>query len=151
MPGNRLTDGERRQVLDMLNSARFIDTTTAQTFTALLDEGTYLCSVSTMYRILREHAAVRERRRLARHPAKACPELVATGPRQIYTWDITTLPGPVRGVHLDAHLMIDFYSRYIVGAHVQTRESGRLAEELMCEIFEVHGIPHVLHADRVRR
>ncbi len=148
LPANRLTDDERRQVLETLNSERFIDATPAQTFTELLDEGTYLCSVSTMYRILREHSAVCERRRLARHPAKACPELVATGPRQVYTWDITKLPGPVKGVYFDAYVMIDIYSRYIVGAHVQTRESGLLAEELMCEIFAVHGIPHVLHADR---
>lgn len=147
-PANRLTDAERGRVLEALNSARFIDTTPAQMFAVLLDEGEYLCSVSTMYRVLREHSAVRERRRLARHPAKACPELVATGPRQVYTWDITKLPGPVKGVYFDAYVMIDIYSRYIVGAHVQTRESGLLAEELMCEIFAVHGIPHVLHADR---
>ncbi|MCK0093927.1 IS3 family transposase, partial [Rhodococcus sp. F64268] len=86
---------------------------------------------STMYRILRENTQVKDRRRQARHPARACPELVATAPRQVYTWDITKLPGPARGVYYDAYVMIDIYSRYIVGVHVQTRESGILAAEFM--------------------
>ena len=76
------------------------------------------------------------------------PELVATGPGQVYSWDITKLPGPTKGVYYDAYVMIDIYSRYIVGAHVHAHESGVLAEELMTEIFGVHGIPTVVHADR---
>lgn len=147
-PVNKLSDLERRRVLDVLNCERFVDQAPLEIFAQLLDEGTYLCSVSTMYRVLRENAQVVERRRLARHPAKACPELVATAARQVYSWDITKLAGPVKGQYFDAYVMIDIYSRYIVGVHVHTRESGLLARELMEQIFAVHGIPNVVHADR---
>jgi transposase InsO family protein len=91
---------------------------------------------------------VTKRRRLARHPARVVPELVATAPGQVYSWDITKLPGPPRGVYYDTYVMIDIYSRYIVGAHVHSREHGVLAEEMMAEVFGVHGIPTVVHADR---
>jgi len=101
-----------------------------------------------MYRILGENAQVRERRRQARHPTRARPELTATGPGQVYTWDITKLAGPAKGCYYDAYVMIDIYSRYIVGAHVHARESGPLAEEMIKEVFGAHGIPHVVHADR---
>ncbi|WP_435043193.1 IS3 family transposase [Rhodococcus aetherivorans] len=147
-PENKLTEAERRGVLDVLCSARFVDRSPLEVYAQLLDEGIYLCSVSTMYRILRENAQVSERRRQARHPARVCPELVATAPRQVYSWDITKLPGPVKGTYFDAYVMIDIFSRYIVGAHVQTHESGLLAAEMMTEIFAVHGIPNVVHADR---
>ena len=106
-----------------------------QIYAQLLDEGVYLCSVSTMYRVLGEHTLVSERRRLARHPAKVCPELVATAPRQVYSWDITKLAGPGKGSYFDAYVMIDIYPRYIVGAHVHAHESGVLAKELMEQIF----------------
>lgn len=95
-PVNKLSDLERRRVLDVLNCERFIDQAPLEVFAQLLDEGTYLCSVSTMYRVLRENAQVVERRRIARHPAKACPELVATAARQVYSWDITKLAGPAK-------------------------------------------------------
>jgi len=147
-PENRLTNTERRAVLDVLCSDRFVDQSPLEVYAQLLDEGIYLCSVSTMYRILRENTQVKDRRRQARHPARACPELVATAPRQVYTWDITKLPGPIKGTYFDAYVMIDIFSRYIVGAHVQTHESGLLAAEMMTEIFAVHGIPNVVHADR---
>jgi transposase InsO family protein len=147
-PENKLTDTERRAVLEMLCSKRFVDQAPLEIYAQLLDDGTYLCSVSTMYRILRENAQVKERRRQARHPARTCPELVATAPRQVYSWDITKLAGPVKGTYFDAYVMIDIYSRYIVGAHVQTHESGLLAAEMMTEVFAVHGIPNVVHADR---
>ncbi|MEV4130531.1 IS3 family transposase [Nocardia sp. NPDC049707] len=147
-PVNKLTVLERRRILDTLNSDRFVDLAPLQIYAQLLDEGIYLCSVSTMYRVLRENRQVSERRRLARHPAKVCPELVATAPRQVYSWDITKLAGPVKGTYFDAYVMIDIYSRYIVGVHVHTHESGILATELMKEIFGVHGIPQVVHADR---
>ncbi len=101
-----------------------------------------------MYRVLNENKQVKERRRLARHPARAIPELVATGPGQVYTWDITKLAGPVKGKYYDAYVMIDIYSRYIVGAYVHASESGVLAVEMMKEIFGIHGVPHVVHADR---
>jgi len=147
-PVNKLTDLERRRVLDVLNSDRFVDLAPLQIYAQLLDEGLYLCSVSTMYRVLGENTLVAERRRLARHPAKVCPELVATAPQQVYSWDITKLAGPVKGTYFDAYVMIDIYSRYIVGVHVHAHESGVLAKELMEQIFKVHGVPQVLHADR---
>lgn len=147
-PVNKLSEFERRAILEKLGSAGFVDLAPLQVFAQLLDEGTYLCSVSTMYRVLGENKQVKERRRLARHPAKVCPELVATAPRQVYSWDITKLAGPVKGQYFDAYVMIDIYSRYIVGVHVHNHESGVLATELMKEIFGVHGIPQVVHADR---
>jgi putative transposase len=147
-PVNKLTDLERRRVLDVLNSDRFVDLAPLQIYAQLLDEGAYLCSVSTMYRVLRENTLVAERRRLARHPAKVCPELVATAPRQVYSWDITKLAGPVNGNYFDAYVMIDIYSRYIVGVEVHAHESGVLAKELMEQVFKVHGVPQVVHADR---
>ena len=147
-PANRLSDAERAHVLAVLNSDEFVDAPPVQVYARLLSSGTYLCSVATMYRILAEHAQVKERRRLARHPARVRPELVATGPGQVYTWDITKLPGPTKGLYYDAYVMIDIYSRYIVGAHVHAHESGLLAEEMMKHIFGIHGIPQVVHADR---
>lgn len=147
-PANRLSRAERAQVLATLNSDEFVDTTPMQVYATLLDRGVYLCSVTTMYRILAENCQVKERRRQARHPARAVPELVATGPRQVYTWDITKLAGPVKGTYYDAYVMIDIYSRYIVGVHVHSRETGPLAEEMMREVFAIHGIPQVVHADR---
>lgn len=123
---NKLTAAERHHVLTMLNCDRFVDQAPLEIYARLLGEGSYLCSVSTMYRVLRENQQVVERRRQARHPARACPELVATAPRQVYSWDITKLPGPVKGTYFDAYVMVDIYSRYIVGVHVQTHESGLL-------------------------
>jgi transposase InsO family protein len=117
-------------------------------YAVLLARGEYLCSVSTMYRILAANAQVKDRRRLARHPARARPELIATGPGQVFTWDITKLPGPAKAVYYDAYVMIDIYSRYIVGAHVHVTETAVLAEEMMREVFTIHGIPQVVHADR---
>jgi putative transposase len=148
VPANRLTVAEQAQVLAVLNSPQFVDRTPLQVYAVLLERGEYLCSVSTMYRILAANAQVKDRRRLARHPARASPELIATGPGQVFTWDITKLPGPAKGVYYDAYVMIDIYSRYIVGAHVHAHESGVLAKELMEQIFTVHGIPQVVHADR---
>lgn len=148
VPVNKLTAAECARVLDELNSARFVDTTPMQVWATLLDEDTYLCSISTMYRILNANKQVKERRRLARHRKAVCPELVATAPRQVYSWDITKLRGPVKGVYYDAYVMIDIYSRYIVGVHVHARECGVLAKEMMEQIFGTYGVPHVVHADR---
>jgi putative transposase len=147
-PANRLSLVERARVLEVLDSAEFVDQTPLQVYATLLERGQYLCSVSTMYRILAAAGQVKERRRLARHPPRTVPELVATGPGQVYSWDITKLAGPVKGTYFDAYVMIDIYSRYIVGAHVHARESGLLAEEMMKQIFGIHGIPAVVHADR---
>jgi putative transposase len=147
-PANRLSLAERTRVLEVLNCEEFVDQPPLQVYATLLERGQYLCSVATMYRILAEHSQVKERRRLARHPARVVPELVATGPGQVYSWDITKLAGPAKGVYYDAYVMLDIYSRYIVGAHVHAHESGVLAEELMTQIFGIHGIPAVVHADR---
>jgi len=147
-PANKLTEAERAAVLATLGSDEFVDQAPLQVYATLLASGRYLCSVSTMYRVLAEHGQVKERRRLAKHPPRAVPDLVATGPGQVYTWDITKLAGPVKGCYYDAYEMVDIYSRYIVGAHVHAHESGLLAEEMMKEIFGVHGIPTVVHADR---
>lgn len=148
VPANALTASEREHVLRLLDSAQFVDAAPAQVYAALLDQGIYVGSIATMYRILREHRQIRERRRLARHPARTRPELVAGEPRQVFTWDITKLAGPVKGSYFDAYVMIDIYSRYIVGVRVHARESGPLAETMMREVFDVHGVPHVVHADR---
>jgi putative transposase len=148
VPANRLSPAERKRVVTTLDSARFVDQPPLQVYAQLLDEDTYLCSVSSMYRILGEHHQVRERRRLARHPARVRPELVATAPGQVFSWDITKLAGPVKGKYFDAYVMIDIYSRYIVGAVVHAHESGPLAVEMMKEIFGIHGVPQVVHADR---
>ena len=147
-PVNKLTTSERLRILEVLTGTRFVDLAPLQIYAQLLDEGVYLCSVSTMYRVLAENGQVKERRRLARHPAKVCPELVATAPRQVYSWDITKLPGPVKGSYFDAYVMIDIYSRFIVGVHVHAHESGVLAKEMMEQTFTVHGVPQVVHADR---
>lgn len=147
-PVNRLSVAEEATVLAVLIGAEFIDQTPLQIYAILLQRGEYLCSVSTMYRILRANTLVKERRRLARHPTRARPELIATGPGQVFSWDITKLPGPAKGVYFDAYVMIDIYSRYIVACHVHATETAVLAEEMMLEVFTLHGVPQVVHADR---
>jgi transposase InsO family protein len=147
-PANALSGEEKARVLAVLDDPEFVDAAPADVYAALLDRGIYVGSISTMYRILREHAQIVERRRQARHPARTRPELVATAPGQVYSWDITKLAGPVKGCYYDAYVMIDIYSRYIVGVRVYAREDGGLAKDMMREVFGVHGIPHVVHADR---
>jgi putative transposase len=148
VPVNRLSEAEQAVVLAVLTGAEFVDQTPLQIYAILLQRGEYLCSVSTMYRILRANVLVKERRRLARHPARARPELIATGPGQVFSWDITKLPGPAKGVYFDAYVMIDIFSRYIVGCVVHGTETAVLAEEMMTEVFTLHGVPEVVHADR---
>ena len=148
VPANRLDVLERARILAVVNSARFVDLPPIQIYAQLRDEGVYLASISTIYRVLAENKQVKERRRLARHPARAIPELVATGPGQVYTWDITKLPGPIKGKYFDAYVMIDIFSRYIVGVKVHPAESAVLAAEMMRETFGIHGTPQVVHADR---
>lgn len=147
-PVNRLDPAERARILAVLNSDRFVDTTPIEVFATLLDEGVYLASIATFYRILRENKQVQERRRIARHPTRSRPELTATGPGQVLTWDITKLAGPTRGLYYDAYVMIDIYSRYIVGWKVATTESAALAEAFIAEVISIHGAPLVVHADR---
>ena len=147
-PANALSPDERKEMVAVLNSDEFVDTAPAAIYATLLARGQYVGSISTMYRVLAEHGQVAERRRQARHPCRARPELVATGPGQVYSWDITKLKGPTKGVYYDAYVMVDVYSRYIVGIKTHPRESAPLAKEMMREVFGVHGIPHVVHADR---
>jgi putative transposase len=148
VPANRLSDAERTRILAVLNSDRFVDTTVTEAFATLLDEGVYLASISTLYRILRVNNQVVDRRRQARHPTRARPELTATGPGQVLTWDITKLPGPTKGVYYDAYVMIDIWSRYIVGHHVAATESADIAHDFITDVIATHGVPQVVHADR---
>lgn len=147
-----LTRVERERVVATLNSERFCDLAPAQVWARLLDEdGIYLCSISTMYRLLRERDEVRERRRIARHPAHVKPELVATGPNQVWSWDITKLRGPYKWTWYQLYAILDVYSRYAVGWTVTTRESGRLAEQLIDACLTDEHISRgqlTIHADR---
>ncbi|MGP5265047.1 IS3 family transposase [Glutamicibacter arilaitensis] len=147
-PPNKLSHAERAAILSALNSPECVDMAPMQVYAKLLDEGKYLGSLSSFYRVLNENRLVKERRRLAKHKPRAIPELEANAPGQVFSWDITELAGPVKGKYFDCYLMVDIYSRYIVGAHVHATESGQLAVEMMKEIFGVHGIPLVVHADR---
>jgi hypothetical protein len=113
-PPNKLSDAEAAAVLEALRSPRFVDSSPAQVFHVLLDERTYLASVSTYYRLLRSCCEVRERRRQAAHPPRQRPELVATGPNMVWSWDITKLKGPRRGEYYDLYVVIDIFSRYVV-------------------------------------
>ena len=140
-PPNKLSHVERAAILSALNSPEWVDMAPMQVYAKLLDEGQYLGSLSSFYRVLNENRLVKERRRLARHKPRAIPELEANAPGEVYSWDITKLAGPVKGKYFDCYLMVDIYSRYIVGAHVHATESGQLAVEMMKEIFGVHGIP----------
>src|SRR3954452_13475554 len=110
-----LSQMERDTVRALLNSPDFVDKAPATVYHELLDEGVYLASISTMYRILRAHGEVKERRRQATHPARVKPELVATAPNQGYSWDITQLHGPPKWTYLYLYVIIDIYSRYVVG------------------------------------
>jgi putative transposase len=146
-----LAPAERTAILDALHSKRFADLAPDEVWAVLLDEGTYLGSVSTYYRVLREAGESRERRRQATHPAAVKPELVAAGPNQVYSWDITKLHGPAKWAYYHLYVILDIYSRYAVGWMVATRESAILAEKLISETCAKQGITRgqlSLHADR---
>jgi len=148
---NALSPAERAAVLDALNSDRFADLAPPQVFTQLLDEGVYLCSVSTMYRLLRVNAQVRERRQLARHPEYPKPELVATGPRQVFTWDITKVRGPQKGIWFSLLVMIDMFSRYVVGWMLVGSANAEIAKHFIGSVLQREGVEPgqaVVHADR---
>jgi len=147
-PVNRLTAEERAFVFDVLTCERFADKSVAQVWATLLDEGVYLCSQSTMHRILREHGAGGERRRQATHPPRQRPELLATKPGQVWSWDITKLRGPDRGVYYDLYVVLDIYSRMVVAWTCAAREDAQIAKTMLEEAMGVHGIPDAIHADR---
>lgn len=147
-PDNALSTAEREKVLGVLTGVRFADKAVAQTWATLLDEGTYLCSMSTMHRILRAHSLAGERRRQASHPPRKKPELLATRPRQVWSWDITKLRGPTRGLYYDLYVVIDIYSRYVVAWTLAAGEDSEIAKTMLEEAMGVHGIPDAIHADR---
>ena len=135
-----LDPAERQAILDVLHAGRFADIAPAEAWAILLDEGIYLASVSTFYRVLREAGESRERRAQATHPAAVKPELVATGPNQVYSWDITKLHGPAKWTYYQLYVILDIYSRYAVGWMVATCESAALAEKLIAETCAKQGI-----------
>lgn len=151
-PSHRALSGDERQaVLSVLHEDRFVDKAPAQVYARLLDEEKYLCSIRTMYRILEAEGEVRERRDQLRHPQYVKPELVATGPNQIWTWDITKLLGPVKWTYYYLYVILDLFSRYAVGWMLANRESAALAKELIWESCRRQGIGEdqlTLHSDR---
>jgi putative transposase len=150
-PARALPLAERQVVLDHLHAERFRDKAPAEVFATLLDEGIFLCSVSTMYRILDENGEVRERRDQLRHPEYKRPELLATAPNQVWSWDITKLLGPAKWTYFYLYVILDIFSRYVVGWMVADGESAQLAKRLIGDTcdkqFIVPGQLN-LHADR---
>jgi len=150
-PANKLSDAELDALLDLLHSPAFVDLAPAQVWAVLLDAGTYMASISTMYRALRGRGGVGERRRQATHPARVRPELVARGPNQVWSWDISKLKGPSKGVYYDLYVIIDIFSRYVVGWMVAANESAQLAKAFIAATIAAHGITAdvlTIHADR---
>jgi len=149
-PPRALAAGERQGVLDLLHT-RFIDQAPAQVHATLLDEGTYLCSPRTMYRILDDAHEVKERRDQVRRPHYAAPELLATRPNEVWSWDITKLLGPAKWTYFSLYVILDIFSRYVVGWMIAPHESAALAERLIAETCAKQGIVPgqlTLHADR---
>jgi putative transposase len=130
-PTRSLSQAEQQKVLEVLHSERFVGQSPAEVYATLLDEGIYLCSLQTMYRILAEHEEVRERRNQRPHPVYQKPQLLATGPNQLWSWDITKLPGPGKYTYFHLSVILHLFSRYVVGWMVAHRESEILAERLI--------------------
>jgi putative transposase len=150
-PPRALSETERTQVLEVLHSERFQDQSPREVYATLLDEQQYLCSPRTMYRILSDQDEVRERRDQLRHPAYAKPQLVATGANQAWSWDITKLLSAVKWTYYYLYVLLDIFSRYVVGWMIAEQESADLAQQLIAESYARHGIrPGQLqiHSDR---
>jgi putative transposase len=150
-PANKLSEQERQHILTVLRSPEYCDLAPAQVWARLLDDGIYLCSISTMYRLLAIAGENRERRRQRTHPARKKPELIARRPNEVWSWDITKLQGPERGVYYELFVIIDIFSRYVVGWMVSPAETGELAEAFIADTLQRHGIGRgqlSLHADR---
>ncbi len=146
-----LTAAEGQAILDELHSDRFADMSPTEVWAILLDEGRYLGSIATFYRLLRRAGETRERRRQATHPATVKPELIATTPNTVWSWDITKLRGPAKWTYYYLYVILDIYSRYAVGWMVASRESASLAEVLIRQTCTKQGIgvnQLTLHADR---
>lgn len=150
-PSNALTPEQTAEVLAVLRSAEFCESAPAQVWARLLDRGVYLCSIATMYRVLRAVGEVGDRRRQRTHPATKKPELLATSPLQVWSWDITKLRSCTRGKYFELYVIIDIYSRYVVGWTVAETESGRLAKNFIARTFRKYKIKPgalTLHSDR---
>ncbi len=150
-PPLAFTDAERQRVLDTLDSDRFADSSPRQTYATLLDEGVYLGSVRTMYRLLAGCDQVRERRNQLTHPVYAKPELLAVRPNEVWSWDITKLRGPGKWTYFHLYVILDIFSRYVVGWMIAPRESAELAEKLIADTVAKQNIEPgrlTLHADR---
>jgi putative transposase len=150
-PSRALSPEERHQVRQVLNSERFVDQAPRQVYATLLDEQQYLCHWRTMYRILEQHQEVAERRNQARHPTYHKPELLATGPNQLWSWDITQLKGPQKWLYFYLYVILDVFSRYVVGWLIAEQEQADLAELLIAETCAKQAIAPgqlTLHSDR---
>jgi putative transposase len=146
-----LSEVERKEVRAVLDSDEHVDEAPATVYAELLDAGVYLASVSTMYRVLREHDEVHERRRQATHPAAKKPELLATKPNDVWSWDITKLLGPAKWTYYYLYVILDIYSRYVPGWLLAHAENARLAEALLADTVAKQNIGHgqlTIHADR---
>ena len=150
-PARALAPAERRRILDLLRTDRFADQAPAEVYATLLDEGLYHCSIRTMYRILHENDEVRERRLQRRHTVYAKPELLAEGPNQVWSWDITKLMGPSKWTYFYLYVIIDIFSRRVVGWCLADTESAALFRPLFEDAVDHHAVPPgqlTLHADR---
>ena len=151
IPPNALSEAERQHILAVLRSEEYCDLAPAQVWARLLDDGVYLCSISTMYRLLAIAGENRERRRQRTHPARTRPELIARRPNEVWSWDITKLQGPERGVYYELFVIIDIFSRYVVGWTVAPAETGELAQAFIADALAAQGVGPdqlTLHADR---
>lgn len=150
-PANKLGPAEVELILATLNSPRFVDCSPTQAYYVLLDEGTYIASVSSFYRVLRAQGLSRERRRQATHPARVRPELVARRQNAVWSWDITKLAGPQKGQYFNLYVVLDIYSRYVVARCVSPVENGDVATELISGAVARQQVPPgqlSVHADR---
>jgi putative transposase len=150
-PARALHPAEREAVLARLHEERFQDRSPAAVYATLLDEGEYHCSIRTMYRLLDEHGEVRERRDQLTHPPYQKPELLATAPNQLWSWDITKLLGPAKWTYFYLYVILDVFSRYVTGWMVAYRESAELAKRLIeesCKKQQIQPGQLTLHADR---
>lgn len=151
LPPLALSGEEQQRVLDALHEERFVDKAPQEVYVSLLDDGKYLCSVRTMYRILETHKEVKERRNQLRHPVYTKPELLAQRSNQVWSWDITKLKGPVKWTYFYLYVILDIFSRYVVGWMVASRESGSLAKKLIeqsCEKQMIQKDQLCIHSDR---
>jgi putative transposase len=150
-PARALPAEERQAVRDVLHEPRFVDLAPAEIYATLLDDGRYLCSERTLYRVLAENAEVRERRDQLRHPSYAAPQLLATRPNDVWSWDITKLLGPTKWTYYYLYVLLDVFSRYVVGWLLAEQESARLAEQLIaesCARQEIAPGQLTVHSDR---